>query len=634
LCVYGIARDLSCAGLGTLKELERSFLQENFDSKIKLSVEDKNCPVFSFREIRNLNNKESPKWLKDRLLSIGVNPRNALVDIGNYVMFCFNTPLHCYDATKIEEKIVLYPAKDGEEFVDLFNKKHLLKNGNTVIADKKKSICLAGVIGAESSGSSIDTTNVIVECAIFDPINTARTGRQLNLQTDARYRYERGSDHNMIQFALDYTCKLITEICGGEISKTIRYEEENYKKSIEKTLELPLYRVEKLLGLKIEESVIMDILTKNGYKINRKKDILCLDVPSWKNNIMVREDIIDEIIRFYGYEHLRDDGFEKNDIYEQEGNLYFKKLDEKLHQTRKKLVNNGVFEIISYAFTKRKDNEFFTKTNDKLELLNPIISDLSYMRQNILINLINIIKNNNNRSLENLSFFEIGNLFTTNNIDQERIVIGGVRSGNNKDKNIYKDSRKFDIYDVKKDLFDAIGIFKIDASKLLINKNVPDYYHVNRSGAVIMGKTVLGYFGELHPKILKEFDVKQKIVAFELFIDNLPKKMIMGDNERKSYIPNDFQPIERSFSFIIKQEIGVGDIIKSVSSLEKELISDVKLFDIYQEENNKTEKSIAFTVIIQPTNKTLNKEEIDSISDKIVGMIRTSYGGKLKDGKE
>ncbi|MDR2760478.1 MAG: phenylalanine--tRNA ligase subunit beta [Rickettsiales bacterium] len=633
LCVYGIARDLSCAGLGKLKQLKQPALAEKFRSGVKLSVNDKNCPLFLFREIKNVKNRESPEWLRKRLISIGVNPRNALVDAANYVMYCFNAPLHCYDADKIIGGINLCPAKNGEEFVDLFGKKHSLGDGNTVIADDEKKICLAGIIGAESSLSSMETKNILVECAIFDPLNTAKTGRQLNIQTDSRYRFERGSDYNMVKFSLDCVCELIMDICGGEASEVIKYEEKDYKKSVARTLELPLDRVEKLLGIAIDKKTITNILSKSGYKINFEKDIFKLEIPTWKNNILVREDVIDDIIRFYGYEHLRDEDFKKNDVFEKEGNAFVKNLSDKIHGIRKRLAINGLSEVISYSFTKRRDNEFFAETTDRLELLNPIISELSYMRQNILINLINIVRKNNNRGFENISLFEVGKLFTTNEINREILAVGGIRSGQNKEKNAFKDGRDFDIYDVKKDLFDVLDVFSIGEDKIFIDKKTPDYYHPGRSGAVLLGKTVLGYFGELHPTVSGEFSLKRRTMVFEVFLNNLPERFIMGKAPQKTYAANDLPPAERSFAFAVGLGVNAGDILRDVRSLDKELIEKVSLFDVYQGEKNGDEKSIAFQVTIQPKIATLNRGEIDELSEKIISFVEKKYGGKLRDGK-
>lgn len=634
LGVYGIARELSAAGIGTLKTIENKAINSVFNTNIKLNVNDSNCKVFTFREIKNVKNCESPKWLKKQLSAIGVNPKNALVDIGNYVMFSFNTPLHCYDADKIDNEIDLYPAKEGTEFIDLFDKKYSLPEGATLISDKNKPLCLAGIIGSKASGSDLDTNRVVVESAIFDPINTAKTGRKLNLQTDARFRFERGSDYNCIRFASDFACNLIKDICGGEIGNLIEFEQPNYANEVIKIIKLSFSDIERLLGISIEKETVKNILLHIGYKIKELNDeTLELTVPTWKNNILIKEDIIDDIIRFYGYEHLEEKEFTDPQNFEKQGNLFNTKLHDKLFKIRKRLANNGLSEVVSYSFSNKDENAHFETLNNNLELLNPIISDLSYMRQNILVNLVNIVKKNNNRGFDDLSLFEIGNVFVDNDSCLEKLVLGGIRTGVNVEKNIYNDNRKFDVFDVKKELFDALAIFNINGEKLLIDRNVPKYYHPNRSGTVKLGKMVIGYFGELHPQILKDFDVKNRIMAFELMLDKLPDKVILEDTGKKAFKVNDLQPIERSFAFILDKNVEVGNMIKDIVGIDKEFISSVKLFDLYQENKDSAEKSAAFQVIIQPKDKTLDKNEIDSICNKIIDFVKTKYNGILRDGK-
>ncbi len=236
LGVYGIARDLAAAGLGELKKYSEFNIKinETYKSDVKLNVEDKNCPVFTFREIKNVKNCESTNWLKERLRVVDINPKNALVDITNYIMMSFNKPLHCYDKEKINGSLNIKQASEGENFSDLFDRNYNLPEGATLICDDEKILCLGGIIGAKVSGSSLETSDIIVESAIFDAINTAKTGRKLNLQTDSRYRFERGSDYDTVEFALNYACKLITEICGGEVSEIVKFEKENYKESLNK----------------------------------------------------------------------------------------------------------------------------------------------------------------------------------------------------------------------------------------------------------------------------------------------------------------------------------------------------------------------------------------------------------------
>ena len=637
LSVYGIARDLACAGMGKLKHYKEYNvnIDEKENNKVKLTVEDVNCPVFYIREINNLKNCESPKWLQERLKAIDMNPKNALVDITNYVMMCFGRPLHCYDVDKIEGNMIVAPAENGEEFIDLFDKKHALSNGMTLIKDDKKNLCLGGVIGAKESCSELETKNVVLEVAVFDAINTARTGRLLNVQTDSRYRFERGVDYEITEFVLNYATKLIQEICGGEASKINKYENENYKQSITRTFELDINYIYKLLGIEIDKKDILSILKNFDYIVKENGNILTITAPYYKNNILVKEDVIDDIIRIYGYNNLKDRDFVNTDVFEKDGNLFVKNLENKLHQARQVIVKNGFVELISYAFLNKKDDAHFSDVNDELDLMNPIIADLSHMRQNMIPNILNIIKKNINRGFGDLSFFEIGRTFNKCQIDCENDILACVRYGKKETKSIYNNKpQSFDVFDIKKDLFDVLEVFGINGEKLNIDRNVPKYYHPNRSGALYIGKMLIGYFGELHPNINTAFELKDRIFVCELMINNLPKKIILEDKVRTAFKPNDLQAIDRDFAFILNNDIAVGDIIKNIYNINKELITDINLFDIYTDEKMQGKKSVAFSVKIQPKFDNLNKEEIDKISADIIDFVNKNYGGILRDGTE
>lgn len=632
LGVYGIARDLAGAGLGKLKNYSEFELniKNSFKSSVDLTVNDENCPVFFFREIKNLKNCESPLWLKNRLKIFDINPKNALVDISNYVMLCFNKPLHCYDKSKIEGNLNIKKSKKDEEFIDLFDRKYNLPEGATLICDDNKILCLGGIIGAKASCSSLETTDVVVESAIFDAINTAKTGRKLNLQTDSRYRFERGSDYDSVAFALDYACQLIIEICGGEISETVKYEQKDYKKNTLKAVDLNLKYIQKLIGIEIPEKQVLNILENLQYKIKKDGDNLMITVPHYKNNIIVKEDIIDDVVRIYGYDKLNNDNFTDVNVFEKEGNLFTRKYEEKLYQIRQKLAGNGLVELISYSFLDKRDDEMFVEVNDELDILNPIIADLSHMRQNLLTNMLNIIEKNNNRGFHNLGFFEIGRVFNHCRINDENMMLAGVRSGLNMEKNIYEKSRNFDIFDVKRDLCDALNIFGINGEKLPITRETPKYYHPNRSGSIVMGKNILGCFGELHPKVIEHFGLKDRVVAFELFLDKLPKKIFMEEKTRAGFKPNDFQAIERDLSFTLDSNVEVGNIINDIYKIDKNYIQSVSLFDVYQKPETAV-KSIAFNIKIQPQNENLEKQQIDEMIEKIIELVEKKYSGVLRD---
>ena len=629
LSVYGIARDLACAGIGKLKKLEDIKINNDFTTNTKLKVTDNNCPIFYFREIKNLKNCESPDWIKKRLKSIDINPKNALVDITNYVMMCFGRPLHCYDKSKINGDVLVYPANGGETFTDLFDKEYKLNDKATIIGDKDKILCLGGIMGSNTSGSSLDTNNIILECAVFDPINTARTSRLLNISSDSKYRFERGVDPDITEFVLNYATNLILDICDGEASDIVKHEDENFIKT--NVLELNYDYIEELLGINIDKEDIFNILETMDYKIKDNDNILSITVPHYKNNILVKEDIIDDIIRIYGYDKLKTGDFIDTNIFEKDGNLFNKKYENKLYSVRNALAGNGYTELITYSFLNEKDSSYFAETKDELKIINPIIEDFSYMRQSLLPNILNIIKKNNNRGYYNLSFFEIGHIFNKANIDSENNIITAIRSGSNKEKDIYRESRNFDVFDLKKDLFDTLEVLGINGEKMNIDNNTSNYYHPNRSGAVYMGKTLIAYFGELHPNINSIFELKNRTIAFELFLDKLPKKIFLEDKSKNSFKPDDLQPIMRDFAFIISNDVKVGDILKNIYALDKEYITNVHLFDVYSDDKMEGKKSIAFTITIQPKNENMNKDDIDKISNNVIEYITKEFNGVLRD---
>lgn len=627
LSVYGIARDLACAGVGKLKKLSDIKIKESVKNSVELNVEDKNCPIFYLREINNLKNCESPNWLKNKLKSIDINPKNALVDITNYVMMCFGRPLHCYDKDKTRGNINVAPSIGGEQFIDLFGNEYKLNDKATLIKDDEKILCLGGIMGSNTSGSSFETKNILLECAVFDAINTARTSRLLGIQSDSKYRFERGVDGSLTEFVLNYATNLILDICGGEASNIIKKEEEKELRKIE----LKYNDIEKILGLKIEEHKVLEILNNFDYKIENNNGNYLVTVPSYKNNVLVKEDIIDDIIRVYGYDNLKDDDFVDSKVFEKEGNAFDKQSENKLYSVREILISNGYIELITYSFLNEEQNSYFAKTKEELRLLNPIISDLSYMRQSLIPNILNVIKKNNNRGYSNLSFFELGHVFNEANIDSENNILTCIRNGKNKEKDIYNESRNYDVFDIKKDLFDVLEVFGINGEKLIIENKAPDYYHPNRSGTVYMGKTIIAYFGELHPSINSVFELKNRSIVFELFLDNLPKKLFLENKVKNSFKPNDLQIIKRDFAFILEEDVKVGDLLRNIYNIDKEHIIDVCLFDVYVDKRLENQKSIAFTVNIQPKNENMSKEDIDKISDNIINYITKEYNGILRD---
>ncbi|MDR1425617.1 MAG: phenylalanine--tRNA ligase subunit beta [Rickettsiales bacterium] len=640
LGVYGIARDLAAAGLGKLRKLE------NIDSNLEinnptgkprhLTLETANCPRFFLREVKNIKNCRSPQWLENRLKVIGLNPKNALVDISNYIMFSLGKPLHFYDLSAIEGNLVVRDSREGENFTDLFGVAHRLPAGAVVICDEKKILCLGGIVGSSSGCINEKTKDIIIESAIFDPINIAKTKKTLNIQTDAAYRFERGNDHNVVDFALEYASALIYRICGGGyFSETANHEHDSYRKSLKKTIRLAYGQIEKRLGLKIAKKEVSGILKSLGYSIEAETkkdgdDSLLLEVPSFRRGIECKEEVIDDIIRIYGYDNLIDGDFTDSEIYETENSLFYRKFEDNLHRIRKRLMSNGMTELVTYSFLRKKDCSYFSEAREDLDLINPIISDFSHMRQNMIPNILNAIAKNENRGSSDLSFFEIGHVYNECALDRENNVICGIRYGNYESKSCYGEARKFDIFDVKKDMFDILALFRLGDS-LIVKRGAPKYYHQGRSGAVFgENEILLGYFGELHPAIAEKFSLRDRPVIFEFFVDNIDKKTMLGDSRTTDgFVSNDLQSLTRDFSFIIDEKEEVGNIIRDIGDVDRLLISKISLFDIYNYGDGK--KSVGLTIEIQPRDKTLNKNEISALSSAVVELVASKYGGILRD---
>ena len=635
LGIYGIARDLSATGIGKLKEFKNYKIESKIPSPFRVDIQDENCLEFTFRYIKNVKNCESPDWMKQRLKAVGINPKNALVDITNYVMLVLNRPLHCYDADKIGENFLVKASKGGEKFLALDKNEYVLPQDATLICNSNNDILgLGGIIGGDSSATSNDTKNIVLECAIFEPLSIARTARKLNINTDAKFRFERGVDKNTSELAINYATYLIQSICGGENSEIVRKTSNNYDKN-SKIINLNVSSVELLLGLKIERNKIIEILKNLGYGVVedlQNLDTLILTIPSWRTDIFVKETIIEDIIRVYGYDNLKEIKINNEKISESQENIEIANLNKKLWNTSLLLVSNGMTEVVSWSFMKEDLAKEFATINEKLRIKNPITADLSYMRPSIIPNLLTIVKNNKDRGIENISIFEKGRVFLGLEPENQKRMIVGIRTGLTCEKDIYNSSRQYDIFDVKKDLFDVLKIFGISADNLLITHDVPDYYHPSRSGAIKMGNIFLGVFGEIHPLKLNKLGIKSRVNAFELYLDNLPKQKEQKITQKKKFIVNDLQPVFRDFAFILDSSVEVGKIVDMVKKIDKNLIKDVHIFDIYEGKNIEDgKKSMAFSIKIQPVVKTLTTEEIDSISDKIISSITEKFNGILRD---
>ena len=624
LGVYGIARDLAAAGAGKLKSLDIKLPE--YKSGDLVEIKDSSLSsCFIARKFTGIKNQESPEWLQKLLRGIGKEPISALVDITNYICLTFARPLHVYDASKVDGALIVDYAKSGEKLKALDGNEYELQEKDIVIRDKSKVLGIAGIIGGEESGSYMETTDIILESALFDQPHIANTGRRLLIDSDARYRFERGIDSNFVLDGFELASQMIEEICSGIPEEIIV---QGNPKSDLRTIAFELASIKKLLGIDISKDKVIEILSSLGFGIEDNGNNLGLTIPSWRGDVAIKEDIIEEIIRIYGFDHLPKT---KLPISDKIQSRMYSGLQRKANDFRKMLAHRGFDEVISWSFMSSSDAELFTDLNDKLYLANPITVDLDYMRPSILPNLLKMVNLNQSRNITDLNLFEMGPIFSLKNNDANgSVAISGLRSGDFIENTALHDSRKVDIYDIKADMDALLSEYNFPMSKLQLGTDTPSYYHPGRSAVVKLGKNMFGYFGEIHPKILKHCGITHRVVAFELIISNMPESKLKY-GKRSEYKVSDYQGVNRDFAFMIPEDVPAANIEKLVMGLDNKLIRKFRIFDIYQ--GDKIEegyKSVAFNILIQSDDKTLLDEELQEISNKIIVSVETKLGGKIR----
>ena len=611
LGIRGIARDLSASGFGKLIENKLKKIKKTIKQNLKVNIEknkDQACKIFGSCLIKNIKNQESPDWLKKRILSLGLRPISAVVDITNYVMFDLNRPLHAYDADKIDKGIIVRNSKKGESFKALDNKDYNLDNGMCVISDHKGVLGLGGIIGGTRSGTEFNTKNVLLESAYFDPEITRKTAKKLDINSDAKFRFERGIDPNSILIGLEKASEMIVEICGGEVSK---FDTQATKKILVKKIFFDPNLASKTIGIEIKNIEIVKILEGLGFKIKKKDKSLIVEVPSWRPDIHGDIDLVEEIIRIKGFDKIKSVEPEKKRT---KPTLDF--FQRNFHFAQRSVASKGYLETITWSFTNDKTNNVFKENKQEVKIVNPISSDLNVLRNSLYPNLIYFLKKNIDRGFENQSLFEIGPLFTGNKPGQQVTVICGVRKENS-----------LDVYEIKKDVVQTLVELGIDKNETTIDINTPSYYHPGRSGSIITKKNqkLLAYFGEIHPKIIN------KTYGFEILLENVVKYKSQNKKEKPTVTFSDYQKSDRDFAFVVKQELKAQELVDIILNVDSSLIKNVKIFDVYQGENIPSDKkSIALKVTIQSDLKTLNEKDLNEISQKIIFNVEKKASAKLR----
>ena len=630
LGLKGIARDLAAAGAGKLKKKNENKIKFTGSQNIKVKIaNDKNqgCTVFGSCLIKGIKNTDSPKWLRDKILSLGQKPISAVVDVTNYVMIDLNRPLHAYDADKIDQGIVVRNSKKGESFEALDNKKYTLEENMCVISDKSGVLGLGGIIGGTRSGTEKDTKNILLESAYFEPKSIRSTSKILNLETDAKYRFERGIDPNSINEGLIKAATLIQKICGGSISKLDISKNKKFNNTL---IKFPLDLFQSITGFKVSDKEIVKILLDLGFVVKKNKKILNLTVPSWRPDITQPIDIVEEIVRIKGYDQIRTETPEK--IRNKQTLNYQQKL---FHFLQRSVASKGYYETVTWSFADVKINNMFKEDKNEVRIVNPISSDLNVLRSSIFSNLVFYLKKNLDRDIRDISLFEIGPVFTGKKPGQQEIVISALRSGMVSRLNWIEKERKVDVFDAKRDVIQSLIEAGLDQKKFHITSKVPNYYHPGKSGAIFQNSSSnhpVAFFGEIHPNVIQKLDIKtEALIIFEIFLDKIGQFKNKLKDQKKKYEYSDFQKSERDFAFIIDKNFKVQELVKIISEIDEKLITNVKIFDLYQGENIPGDKkSVALSVTIQSLDKSLNDQDLEKINNLIISTVETKSGAKIR----
>jgi phenylalanyl-tRNA synthetase beta chain len=628
--VHGIARDLSAADMGKFKDPAIKPIKGEFPCPVKVTVEDESlCPGFALRLVRGVKNGPSPEWLQKRLTSIGLRPINALVDITNFMTCDRARPLHVFDAAKVKGNIVVRRARDGETLLALDGRTYTLDTGVCVIADDHGVESLAGIMGGETSGCSEQTTDVLIESALWNEINIAQTGRKLGIHSDARYRFERGVDPAFMVPGLEMATRLVMEICGGTPSESVVVG-----KSFgdDRVIDFPLHEVKRLAGIDVPLAEMKRILAHLGFMMAGSGPVVKIAVPSWRSDVHGKADIVEEIVRIIGVDKVPMTPFERG---EAPRNPILKPIQLRTRRAKRALASRGLVEAVTWSFIAKPSAELFGGGASELALANPIASDLSDMRPSLLPGLIAAVQANADRGFPDVALFEVGQVFKGDKPEDQLIAASGVRRGFASSKGMgrhWSGAAVADALDAKADALAVLAAAGAPMQALQIVPGGPNWLHPGRSGTIQIGpQNVLGTFGEVHPRVLEALGADGPVIAFEVILDRIPDAKRKPTRAKPVLDLSPFQPVSRDFAFIVDRSVKSGDIVRAAQGVDKALITDITVFDVYEGKGiDEAKKSIAIAVTIQPREKTLTDQEIDAVATKIVAEVSKKTGGVLR----
>jgi phenylalanyl-tRNA synthetase beta chain len=631
--VSGIARDLAAAHVGMLKTAPIKPIAGTFPCPVGVTLDfgttPSLCPAFALRLMRGVKNGPSPEWLQRRLIAIGLRPINALVDMTNFMTYDRGRPLHVFDAAKVKGNLVVRRARAGENLTALDGKTYTLDNSMCVIADEHGVESLAGIMGGEASGCSAQTTEVLIESALWDPINIAHTGRKLGINSDARYRFERGVDPAFMVPGLELATRLVLDHCGGEPSAiTVAGDPQTRARVID----FPLSEVKRLAGLDVSPDDIKQILGDLGFGLAGTGASIAVTVPSWRPDVEGKADLVEEVVRITGIDRIPFTPFDRGDAPRKP---VLTSIQRRTRKAKRALAARGLVEAVTWSFVAKPHAELFGGGQNELALANPIAADLSDMRPSLIPGLVLAAQNNADRGFNDVALFEVGQIFRGDRPEDQLTAASGVRrrlarlAGG---RNWSTGGAEVDTFDAKADALAVLAAAGAAPQALQIAPGGASWLHPGRSGTLQIGpQNVLGWFGELHPKTLQALGAEGPLVAFEVILERIPETRARPTRAKPPLELSAFQPVERDFAFVVARTTKAGDIVRAAQGVDRKLITGISVFDVYEGPGiDADKKSIAIAVTLQPREKTMTDEEIESVAAKIVAEVSKRTGAVLR----
>ncbi|MBY4608426.1 phenylalanine--tRNA ligase subunit beta [Rhizobium sp. 9T] len=635
--IHGIARDLAASGLGTLKTRGAPSFSVEGETPVKLTLDlddPKLCPGFSLRLVRGVRNGPSPRWMQQRLTAIGLRPINALVDITNYMTFDQGRPMHVFDAAKVKGNLTVRRAREGETVLALDQREYRLGPNNVVIADEDGIESIGGIMGGEHSGCDENTVDVLIESALWDPMNIAKSGRTLGIITDARYRFERGVDPEYMVPGLERTTELVLDLCGGTAA---RAEVVGYKGHEPKVVDFPYSEVKRLTGLEVSTEESNAILARLGFTVSGSGERVSVSVPSWRPDVDGKADLVEEVMRIHGVDKIKPAPLESHAAV---NGRILTTLQIRTRAAKRALASRGMLEAVTWSFIPEDQAKLFGGGSAALKLANPIAAEMSDMRPSLLPGLLTAAQRNADKGYGDVAIFEVSGTYENDRPDGQRRVAGGIRrgtaslaGGGRMWSNAVKGGGKpVDVFDAKADALAVIEACGLPMGNIQIEQGGPEWYHPGRSGTIKMGpKVVLGYFGEFHPLTLEALDVSGALCGFEVYLDAMAEPKKKATRTKPALELSPFQAVKRDFAFVVDKTVESGAIIKAATGADRKLVTGVNVFDIFEGASvGDGKKSVAIEVQIQPVERTLTDEDFEALTQKIVASVTKFTGGVLR----